>query len=213
MTSLVFDVLDVVPEPYAVTPQLMAKLRVTETDGEQVHAIALRAQVRINAHQRHYTDAEAGGLRDLFGPRQRWSQTLKPFLWMQTSAMIQGFTGAREDGLPLPCTYDLEVSGAKYLQSLREGTIGLEFLFSGTVFTRGETGFSVAQIPWDREARFELPVTVWRQLMDQYFPGESWLRASRDTLEALAAYRSEHGLTSWDETLTRLLGHAQGVAS
>ena len=71
----------------------------------------------------------------------------------------------------------------------------------------------MAQIPWDREARFELPVTVWRQLMDQYFPGESWLRASRDTLEALAAYRSEHGLTSWDETLTRLLGHAQGVAS
>lgn len=213
MTSLVFDVLDVVPEQYAVTPQLMAKLRVTETDGEQVHAIALRAQVRINAHQRHYTDAEAEGLRDLFGPRQRWSQTLKPFLWMQTSAMIQGFTGAREADLPLPCTYDLEVSGAKYLKSVREGTVGLEFLFSGTVFTRGQTGFSVTQIPWDREARFDLPVGVWRELMDQHFPGESWLRASRDTLDALAAYRSEHGLTSWDETLTRLLERAEQVAS
>ncbi len=213
MTSLVFDVLDVVPEQFAVTPQLIAKLRVAETGGEQVHAIALRAQVRINAHQRHYTDAEADGLRDLFGPRQRWSQTLKPFLWMQTSAMVQGFTGASEVDLPLPCSYDFEVSGAKYLQSLREGTIGLEFLFSGTVFTRGQTGFSVTQIPWDREARFDLPVAVWRQLMDQHFPGDSWLRARRDTLEALAAYRSEHGLTSWDETLTKLLERAERVAS
>ena len=76
-----------------------------------------------------------------------------------------------EIDLPLPCTYDFEVAGTKYLHALRDGDIPLLFLFSGTVFTRGTTGFSVAQVPWDREARYRLPVAVWRDLMEAYFPG------------------------------------------
>jgi hypothetical protein len=211
MTTLVFDVLGVVPELYAVSPQLTAKLRVTETDGEQVHALALRAQVRVDAHRRPYSDVEAAGLLDLFGPRERWSQTLKPFLWMQTSTMVQGFTGACDADLPLPCTYDIEVSGAKYFQALRDGTIGLEFLFSGTVFTKGSTGFEVTQIPWDREARYDMPVAVWHAMIDQHFPGAGWVRAHRETIDALAAFRSARGLTSWDETLTVLMAEAGQV--
>ena len=43
----------------------------------------------------------------------------------------------------LPCTYDFDVSGATYLHALRDGEVPLLFLFSGTVFCRGRTGFSV----------------------------------------------------------------------
>ena len=36
------------------------------------------------------------GLRGLFGERERWSDTLRPFLWMQCSTTVQGFTGITE---------------------------------------------------------------------------------------------------------------------
>ncbi len=58
-------------------------------------------------------------------------------------------------------------------------------LFSGTVFTRGETGFAVEQLSWSLEARCRLPVAVWRELMDHYFPGGGWIRLDRETLDAL----------------------------
>ena len=203
--ELAFDVVDVAPEPYAVTPNLLARVRVDEATGERVHALALNAQVRIEPQRRRYDDTEERALLDLFGDRTRFAETLKPFAWLHASTVAQGFTGTCEIDLPLPCTYDFEVSGTTYLHALRDGEIPLLFLFSGTVFTRGASGFSVAQVPWDREARFRLPVAVWRDLMEAYFPGTEWLRMRRDTVEALAHYRHVRGLTSWDDVITTLL--------
>ncbi len=48
--------------------------------------------------------------------------------------MVPGFTSVTETELPVPCTYDLEVASARYLQALDDGTIPLLLLFSGTVF-------------------------------------------------------------------------------
>jgi Family of unknown function (DUF6084) len=208
MTELRFSVLDIAAEPYAVVPTLVARLRVEETTGEPVHALALRCQVRIEPQRRRYDEDEEAGLLDLFGPRERWADTLKPFLWMHTTAMVPGFVSATEVELPLPCTYDFEVSGAKYLQALRDGEIPLVLLFSGTVFTRGSNGFGVTQIPWDRETTHRLPVAVWRGVMDHYFPGTQWLRLERDTVQALAHYKSARGLTTWEETFATLLADA-----
>ena len=208
MPELSFTVVEVVPEPYAVTPNLLARLRVEETTGERVHALALRAQVRIEPQRRRYDDAEEQALLDLFGDRTRFAQTLKPFAWLHTSTVAQGFTGSTEIDLVLPCTYDVEVSGTKYLNGLRDGDIPLLFLFSGTVFCRGTTGFSVTQVPWDLEARFPMPVAVWRDLMEQNFPGTQWVRMRRDTVDALAHFRHVRGLTSWDEAVTTLLDDA-----
>ena len=56
-------------------------------------------------------------------------------------------------------------------------------------------GFGVEQVPWDREARHRMPVGVWRDIVDQYFPNSGWLRLDRDTIESLARYRSARGLT------------------
>jgi hypothetical protein len=206
--ELSFTVVDVAPEPYAAAPNLLARLRVEETTGEKVHALALRTQVRIEPQRRRYDDTEEQALLDLFGDRTRFAQTLKPFSWLHVSTVAQGFTGSTDIDLVLPCTYDFEVSGTTYLHALRDGEIPLLFLFSGTVFTRGTTGFSVSQVPWDREAPFRLPVRVWRDLMEEHFPGTEWVRMRRDTVDALAHYRHVRGLTSWDDAVTALLAEA-----
>lgn len=208
MTELMFAVVDIRPEPYAAAPQLTARLRLTEATGAAVHAIALRCQVRILPQRRGYADEEEQGLLDLFGGRGRWPTTLKSFLWMQCGTMVQGFTGSTEFDLPLPCTFDFDVAAAKYLHALREGEIPLELLFSGTVFTKGQTGFGVEQVPWDLEASYRLPVDAWRRLMDQYFPNAGWVRLDRDVLAALAQYKSARGLTSWDAAVESLLATA-----
>lgn len=205
MSELSFSVLDLFAEPYAVAPQLTARLRITESTGEVIHAIALRAQVRIEPQRRQYSGEEERGLLDLFGARERWYDTLKPFLWMQTGTMVQGFTGAAEVNLALPCTYDFDVTASKYLHALRDGVVSVVLLFSGTVFTRGQRGFGVEQVPWDREARFDLPVAVWRELIDHYYPNSGWLRLDRGLLDRLAAFKAERGFTTWDETLGTLL--------
>jgi len=211
MSELTFAVDDILPEPYAASPNLIAKVRIDETAGDPVHALALRAQVRIDAHRRRYSEAEERGLLDLFGPRYRWKDTLRPFLWMHASAMVPGFTASTEIDLPLPCSYDFEVSGARYLNALGDGSIPLEFQFSGTVFARGGTGFTVTQVPWDREARYDLPVRVWRALMDRYFPNSGWLRLDRESLDALSRFKAERGFTSWEETVSALLSRTDGA--
>jgi hypothetical protein len=208
VTDLSFAVLEIRPEPYAAAPQLTARLQLTEGTGAEVHAVALRCQVRILPQRRGYASEEEAGLLDLFGERGRWPTTLKSFLWMQCSTMVQGFAGSTEADLPLPCTFDFDVAAAKYLNALHGGEIPLELLFSGTVFTKGQTGFTVEQVPWDREASYQLPVAVWRTLMDQYFPNAGWIRLDRGILAALGRYKSSRGLTSWEAAVEGLLAQA-----
>lgn len=208
MSTYEFSVVDIFAEPYAAAPQLTARLRIEETSGQTIHAIALRCQVRIEPQRRGYRDEESAGLASLFGERERWSQTLKPFLWMQTNTMVQGFTGITEADLALPCTYDFEVTGSRYLHALGEGTVPMSLMFSGTVFTRGSNGFGVQQVPWDCDTTYPLPVEVWRQVIDFYYPSTGWIRMDRDVIAELADFRSRHGLTTWEETVQRLLAAA-----
>ena len=205
MTEVTFAVLDVAPEPYAVTPVLTARVGVAAVGDDPVHAIALRCQVRIEPLRRGYTDDEAAGLLDLFGPRERWSTTQRTFLWQHTTAMVPGFSGATQVDLRLDCTYDFEVAAAKYLHALREGTIPLQFLFSGTIFVTGARGFAVQQVPWDREDRYDMPVSVWRQLIEQHYPSTGWVRLRHDTLDELATYKSQRGLLGFDDAIASLL--------
>jgi hypothetical protein len=207
--GLSFNVVDVTPEPYAVTPVLTARVSVAAPYDQPVHAIALRCQVRIDPLRRGYSDDEAAGLIDLFGPRERWATTQRTFLWQHCAAMVPGFTGAAEVPLGLECTYDFEVAAAKYLHALRDGVLPLQFLFSGTVFLAGQRGFSVQQVPWDCEDRYELPVSVWRDLIQQHYPNSGWVRLGHQTVAALAAYKSERGLLGLDDAVAKLLTQAR----
>jgi hypothetical protein len=208
MSAWTFRVLAIAPTPYAAAPELTARLRIEESSGMQVHAIALRCQVRIDPQRRGYDADDERGIRALFGDRGRWPDTLRPFQWMQCHTTVQGFTGATEVDLALPCTYDLDVVGSRYLHGVGSGVVPLTLMFSGTAFTRGEHGFAVAQVPWDSECRFDLPVQVWRDMIAGFFPHQGWIRLDHDVLTALGDYRASAGLVSWEETVTRLLAAA-----
>ena len=205
MPELVFDCLGARSDPYAAGPTMTFRLRIAETTGERVHAIALRCQLRIEPQKRRYTDAEAQQLDGLFGDRSRWAETLRPLQFAEVSAMVPGFTGSVEVDVAVPCTYDLEIAASSYFHALDEGDIPLVLLFSGTVFLRGDNGFNVAQVPWHKEATCRVQVTEWRAMMDRFYPNSGWLRLSRDTLAALGAYKNARVLPTWEQAITALL--------
>jgi uncharacterized protein DUF6084 len=212
VSDLTFTVLDVAAEQFSVTPRLIARIGITASGGEPIQAIALRCQIRIEPLRRHYSDDEADGLLDLFGPRERWVNTQRTFLWQHTTAMVQGFSDSTEVALPLECTYDFEVAAAKYLHALREGAIPLLFLFSGTVFVPGERGFSVRQVSWECEAQHHMPVTVWDDVVRLHYPNAGWVRLSHGTVAALAAYKSARGMLDFEDAVTTLLAQTPQVS-
>ncbi|MGW0710885.1 DUF6084 family protein [Streptomyces sp. NPDC002643] len=209
MTEFSFACIGARADRYAAGPTLVLRLRVTAADNARVHALALRCQLRIEPARRGYEPAEADALADLFGERSRWGSTLQPVQFAQVPLMVPSFTGEIEADLVVPCTYDMDIAAARYLNALTDGEVPLLMLFSGTAFT-GDGGFRVEPVPWDREATFRLPVATWREMIEQHFPGCGWIRLPRDTMDALLAHRSRHALPSWEATIEALLGDGGG---
>jgi hypothetical protein len=212
VADLVFSCLGVRSDPYAASPTLVFRLHIAETGGHAVNAIALRCQLRIEPHRRKYSEAETPLLGDLFGTPDRWGDTLKPLQFATVAVMVPGFTGETEVDLPVPCSYDLEVAANKYFASLEDGEIPLLLLFSGTVFVRTPTGFTVNQVPWTCETPQRVPVAAWREAMDRFFPGSGWLRLRRDTIAELLRYKTAKALPGWDEVIADLLAQAKEVS-
>jgi hypothetical protein len=205
VNALEFDVTGAQVVPHAAVPTIMFQVRVEEATGAAVHALALRCQVRIEPQRRRYDSDEKERLYELFGETPQWGESLRPFLWTHTSMTFGAFTGAVDLELPVECTYDFEVAGAKYLHSLSEGEVPLLFLFSGTVFTRGDSGFAAEPIAWDREAPYRMQVSVWREMMDSYFPNSGWIRVRRDTLDDLQQFKARGAFPTWDQAIEHLL--------
>lgn len=209
MSGLDFEVVGVrAADRSALAPTLQVRLRLTGVPGQQVQSILLRCQIRIEPERRRYDAAEQGRLLELFGEPHRWSETVKPFLLTHVVLPVGGFVGTTEVDMPVELSYDLEVATGRYLHALRDGLVPLLLLFSGTVFSRTPQGLQVEQIPWDREARFDLPVATWHATIDAHHPGTGWLRLTRDTIDALQDYKSRNGIMTFDETLTALLAAA-----
>ncbi len=209
MSELAFSVLGVRAEKYAAVPTLMFRLRIDQASGTPVHAILLRTQIRIEPQRREYAASEQGNLLELFGEPARWGDTQRSFLWTHANLNVQGFHGSLEMDLPVTCTYDLEVTAAKYFQALEDGEVPLLFLFSGTVFAERENGYSVQQVPWDKEATCRFPVSLWRELMDAYFPECGWIRLGRETLKALQQFKAERAFLTWDAAFAALMEGAK----
>ena len=171
-----------------------------------MHSILLDVQVKIAARRRSYSEDEQPRLTELFGEPGRWATTLRTLPWLRTTQVVPGFSGETIVELRAPCTYDFEVTAAKYLEALGDGEVPLEFLFGGTTFYAAGNGrLQATLIGWDREAEYRLPVSAWRRTMEHYFPGSAWLRLDRDTYERLAAYRARNTLPSWEQTFDALL--------
>jgi hypothetical protein len=211
VVDLDFAIEHAAPIEFAAVPTMGFGLRIASRSGHAIRSIVLAVQIQIAARRRAYSDNEEQRLLELFGEPHRWATTLRTLLWMRTTQVVQGFTDETLTDLHVPCTYDFEVTAAKYLQALGDGEVPLEFLFSGTVFYATESGMlQTAMISWDREADYAMPVRVWRQTMDRYFPGSAWLRLDRDTFERVSAYRAKNVLPSWEQTLGSLLEYAEG---
>src|SRR5712691_993475 len=208
MADLVFDCIGAAPDKYAVTPSMSLKLRISETTGQRVDAIALRCQIRIEPARRRYSAEEAERLNDLFGDTARWADTLKPMQFTTVATMVPGFTGSTEIDLPILFTYDLEIGTTRYFTGLEDGEIPLLLLFSGTVFSTVDGRLSIQQVPWSKEAHFRLPLNVWQEAIDVHFPDSAWIKMSRSTLDELLRFKSHAALPTWDATIAALLSLA-----
>ncbi len=208
MAELAFDCTGARADKYAAYPSMFFMLRISETTGRRVEAIALRCQIRIEPARRRYTDEEAERLNDLFGDTQRWADTLKPVQFINVSTMVPGFTGSTDIDLPVPLTYDMEIGATRYFAGLDGGDVPLLLLFSGTVFSTADGKMSVAQVPWSKEASYRLPVSVWREAIDAHFPNTAWIKMSMLTFDDLVTFKNAQGLATWDATILALLSEA-----
>jgi hypothetical protein len=211
MAELAFDCVGARADKYAVSPSMSLVLRIAETSGQKVEAIALRCQIRIEPTRRRYSDAEAERLNDLFGDTQRWADTLKPLQFTNVSVMVPAFAGSTEVELPVMLSYDLEIGSTRYFAGLDDGEIPLLLLFSGTVFTVLDGRIQVQQVPWSKEAAYRLPVSLWREAIDAHFPNAAWIKMSRQTLAELQSFKSAHAMPTWDMTLAALLARADAA--
>jgi hypothetical protein len=132
---------------------------------EAIQGVTLRCQIQIEAPRRRYSEQEQRKLLDLFGEPERWGQTLRSMLWANIATTVPAFTGATTIALEAPRSLDLNEGATKYFDALEDGDVPLTLLFSGTVFYHSAEGrLQVAPISWNSEARFRMPVRVWREL-------------------------------------------------
>lgn len=206
MPDLSFQVEEASATPNAAVPQMSFQVRVTNSEPEPVHSIALRVQVQIEPVRRRYTAREQERLKELFGEPERWSKSVHSLLWANVNVNVSSFTDSIVIEVPVPCTFDFNVAVTKYIHGLENGDLPVTLLFSGTVFYAGRMGMQIAQIPWDRDASCRLPISVWKQMMDAHYPNTAWLCLRRDVFDRLAEYKARYSIATWEQTLERMLG-------
>ena len=216
MPDLSFQIETATVVPFAAVPMLAFRLQIRNAvANEAIHTIALRCQIQIEVTRRRYSSGEQERLLDLFGQPDRWSQTLRNLLWTHATVVVPGFSGANTVvDLQVPCTFDFNVAATKYFAGLTDGEIPLNMLFSGTVFYAPEDSpLQVAPISWEKEARYTLPVTLWREMMESYYPNSVWLNLHRDVFERLYRYKMQHGIPTWEQALEQVLDSESMVNS
>lgn len=211
MPDLSFRIGDVKAMPYTAVPTIAARLHIANAPAEEkIQSVLLNCQMQVQPLGRAYSAMEEARLLDLFGEREQWGRTMKPLHWTNLVLKVPPFSGETTIDLPLPCSLDFDVAANKYFYGLEAGSIALTAMFSGTAFYSGENAsMQIAQIPWDREARFQLPVDIWRRAIDAHYPGSAWLRLPRETFDRLYRYKVGRGIPMWEGVLNRLLDQAE----
>jgi hypothetical protein len=207
MPELSFKIEQATMLPFAASPTIAFQLHVANAIEDQaIHTIALNCQIQIEVTRRRYTSEEQQRMLDLFGEPDRWSQTLRNLLWTNVSVVLPGFKGSTQADLRVHCTFDFNVAATKYFDGLAGGEVPLIVLFSGTVFYAEPDGsLQVAPISWNQETKFRLPVQVWRDMMDAYYPNGAWLHVRRDVFDRLYRYKMQRGIPTWEQALESVL--------
>lgn len=193
----------------AAVPTVTLDLELRRTRGAAVRSATLGVRIDIASARRAYDRDTEARLADLFGDPERWGTTLRTLGWARTTVLVGPFDDVSHVELPLGLSYDFDVAANKYLHALRDGEIPLDLMFTGSVLYDAGGRIQAAPIPWDREATYRLPVSVWREAMDAAFPGSAWLRLRRDVFDRLNAYRAGRALPSWEAAIEALLEEAR----
>lgn len=210
MPDLSFRIGEISAMSFAAVPTISVRLTIANAVKEEViQSVSLNCQLQLQPATRSYTAMEEARLLDLFGERENWGRTMKPLHWMNLPVKVPPFTGETSVNMTLPCSLDFDVAANKYFYGLEAGAIAAVAMFSGTVFYEDNGLMRIAQIPWDREARFQLPVAVWREAIDAHYPGSAWLRLPREVFDRLYRYKVSRGIPMWDGVLNRLLDQAE----
>lgn len=207
MVELAFRIAAMKPVTSAVSPYIGLSLEVScANPHQQIESVLLRCTVRIDAAARKHDPAERERLRELFGGAGVWERSSKSLLWTETTAVLPGFCGVATVDLLLAASYDLEHATSRYLSALGGGEAPIVVHFRGTIFHRSASGLEVAQIPWDREARFRMPVACFREALERHYSNAAVVPLRRDVFERLDRYRAAQGLATWELAVERLLG-------
>ena len=211
MPDLNFAVKSAEAVPYSASPLLNFKIQITDADFPQkIESVLLRCQIQLEVTRRQYTDEEKAHLFELFGEPERWGQTLRVMLWTHAIATVPPFEETTMIDLPVPCSFDFNAAATKYFAGLETGEVPLNLLFSGTCFYRDEEGnLQIDQISWEKEATFRLPIKIWREMIEHYYPNSAWLNLNREVFERLREYRTKHFIPSWEKTFEKLLAQAE----
>jgi len=198
---------------FAAVPTLAFRLRVENAPpDEEIHTVVLRGQIQIEVTRRRYTAQEQQRLHDLFDGVERWGQTLRNLHWTNANVVTGPFAGRTIVEMQVPCTFDFNVATTKYFQGLADGELPLCLMFSGTIFYTDPSGaLQVSPISWSKEARFGLPLRVWKEMMEAHYPNSAWLCLRRDIVDRLGTYKSDRGAMSWEQALEYALDAAEGV--
>jgi hypothetical protein len=206
-----FTVIGVRPVRYAAAPTLMLDLEVSEPTGRPVYMIALTIQLMIEPARRSYDEKTRAGLVELFGTPERWSVTTRSLVWAQLDVLVPAFTGSTTVAVPVPCSYDLELAAAKYLYSLADGEAPLALHFNGTIYYPADDGgLQMVLVPWDKSIDFRMPVSVWRETVEHYYPNTGWAAVRSETLAELQRVKLDRGLATFDACIDALLRESSG---
>lgn len=216
MIDLNVQVEDAKPVLFAAAPQLVFTLRLSEGGSPRptaIQSVLLRCQIRIEPTRRRYHGEDPQRLADLFGQPENWGCSMRSMLWTHAQAIVPAFSESTRVELPVPCSYDFNVAATKYFAALEDDAVPLCLLFSGTIFYEAEDGsLQVSPISWEKECDFRLSVSLWREMMDHYYPNTAWLEVHKDVFQRLLQYRTRHGLPNWERTLENLLAHEEELS-
>jgi hypothetical protein len=208
--NLTFTIDSIEPMRFAASPHLACKLRIEADDRQSVHAVILKSQIQLDVTRRRYSESEQKALRDLFGEPERWGQTLRGLLWTHVSAVVPSFAGSVVVELAIPCSFDFNAGATKYFAGLESGDVPITLFFSGVIFYPGASGeLQAAPITWDKEASWRLPVRAWREVIDAHYPNSAWLCLDRAVFERLNAFKTQHGIPTFEQALTRAMDAAK----
>ena len=124
--------------------------------------------------------------------------------------VVPAFTGSTTVAVPIACHYDLELAAAKYLHSLPDGEAPLALHFNGMIYYPSEDGgLQMVLVPWTKSIDFRMPVSVWKETIEHYYPNTGWVALRSATLEALQREKLDRGLATLDACVEELLDEAR----